>query len=743
MKDYGPSAKSGARAAYDPIGATMTVYGGIRSGFYDPYVYQLDLNLLNYSLGFFGIPDPSINGSAPPNWVLPGTTIDWDGLTVVYAGSSTPAPDDGVEVTVTDGSTTWNAGVPQGQVTASTVTSTASGTIAYAFMLNGTSEVESGFVFVDGTAPVINPTPTNTDTFFDKIDIFASFTDSHSGLDMATARYRVGDRTDNYSAWMIPGTITSSSATHNLTLQIGDNWVQWTVDDLLGNTALGVSRRYTFFDDSDGDGTKDLVDDCPWTPGNSTEWLVGCPDLDGDGMMDEDDWDMLNPGLKYSPCQNWGGGDANGTTDAGEDTDTALVITHDGIYCGQISSLTDLDGFQVTVPAGKTLKAGLKPGWGDDFDISLQTVGWTYNATTNIIAASHNLESVWDNVTYTAPGSSREVFIVVHSFLGDVGFYTLVVEGISAITTGGGGNGGDNGGDQGADTNGTGSGDPVSQAPSFNALIIRGLAGAGGLLLLVILLALLIGRSGKKKKREHVAAWGQGFGGNQGPVGNQGFGGNQGGLEHQVFSGNQAALVNKVFGGNQDASPQGGYSNQQAGAYAGSGASSGPRNASEAFRSERSDAGAWDQGQGGSWDQGQGGSWDQGQESWDQGGWDQGGWDQGSGGQTIATADSSAMPAPAFEAPPPPAAPAFDAPPAPAFVASAPASQFEAAPPPSQFDGAAPASESQAGPTPQFGASPADSAPKLPSTSPPPLSRPKPARGVEFDAEDTMFDFED
>ena len=53
--------------------------------------------------------------------------------------------------------------------------------------------------------------------------------------------------------------------------------------------------------DSDGDGFADqfgtnVSDDCPTKEGNSTIFLSGCPDLDGDGIPDSWDWDIDGDG---------------------------------------------------------------------------------------------------------------------------------------------------------------------------------------------------------------------------------------------------------------------------------------------------------------------------------------------------------------------------------------------------------------------------------------------------------------
>ena len=42
--------------------------------------------------------------------------------------------------------------------------------------------------------------------------------------------------------------------------------------------------------DSDGDGILDISDDCPYSNGNSTVDRDGCPDRDGDGTSDYNDF---------------------------------------------------------------------------------------------------------------------------------------------------------------------------------------------------------------------------------------------------------------------------------------------------------------------------------------------------------------------------------------------------------------------------------------------------------------------
>ncbi|MAT48643.1 MAG: hypothetical protein CMA27_02300, partial [Euryarchaeota archaeon] len=67
-----------------------------------------------------------------------------------------------------------------------------------------------------------------------------------------------------------------------------------------------VSNRYAFLlfsilflscflvsvdaNDSDGDGVLDIDDDCPYSNGNSTVDRNGCPDRDGDGTSDYNDF---------------------------------------------------------------------------------------------------------------------------------------------------------------------------------------------------------------------------------------------------------------------------------------------------------------------------------------------------------------------------------------------------------------------------------------------------------------------
>jgi hypothetical protein len=75
----------------------------------------------------------------------------------------------------------------------------------------------------------------------------------------------------------------------------GDGW-----PDLMdGNVTVagGWSRDSRLWSDTDGDGWADqqgteLSDDCPFVYGNSTEYLRGCSDFDGDGMPDVYDWDI-------------------------------------------------------------------------------------------------------------------------------------------------------------------------------------------------------------------------------------------------------------------------------------------------------------------------------------------------------------------------------------------------------------------------------------------------------------------
>jgi hypothetical protein len=75
----------------------------------------------------------------------------------------------------------------------------------------------------------------------------------------------------------------------------GDGW-----PDLMdGNETVagGWSRDSRLWSDTDGDGWADqqgteMSDDCPFVYGNSTEYLRGCSDFDGDGMPDMYDWDI-------------------------------------------------------------------------------------------------------------------------------------------------------------------------------------------------------------------------------------------------------------------------------------------------------------------------------------------------------------------------------------------------------------------------------------------------------------------
>ena len=48
--------------------------------------------------------------------------------------------------------------------------------------------------------------------------------------------------------------------------------------------------------DTDGDGTDDASDDCPYAAGTSSTDRNGCPDRDGDGTSDfNDGWTSINP----------------------------------------------------------------------------------------------------------------------------------------------------------------------------------------------------------------------------------------------------------------------------------------------------------------------------------------------------------------------------------------------------------------------------------------------------------------
>ena len=70
--------------------------------------------------------------------------------------------------------------------------------------------------------------------------------------------------------------------------------------------------------DTDGDGTDDASDDCPYAAGTSTIDKVGCPDRDGDGTSDwADSWTSTNPNFQkeFSIPQNYDFNDADYSPD--------------------------------------------------------------------------------------------------------------------------------------------------------------------------------------------------------------------------------------------------------------------------------------------------------------------------------------------------------------------------------------------------------------------------------------------
>jgi len=105
--------------------------------------------------------------------------------------------------------------------------------------------------------------------------------------------------------------------------------------------------------DADGDGFIDTLDDCPSTPGSSTQDKTGCPDGDGDGWSNVGDV-FPNEGTQWADTDTDGFGDNPGGINPDSCTSVAGTSSSDRYGCpdSDSDSWSDPDGGWTAIQGG-------------------------------------------------------------------------------------------------------------------------------------------------------------------------------------------------------------------------------------------------------------------------------------------------------------------------------------------------------------------------------------------------------